>query len=490
MTRLWILGAWLALSLAWMAGDRLVEDGDEAGHVGAAELFDARLDRGEVAGFLDDAWRGDLGEYPPLVPAVVGLAWHLAGPGQPSRLPVRGVNLVGLLLAAWATGRLARELEAAAPGESRVVARGRARRAEAAAFAFVLALPLANGLSRHFMPEGWLVGAVAVAVLLAARAGSRPSAGRALALGLGLGAGLLVKQTFALLAALPVLWAGRRQGWRWLLTALAAGAVAGPWYARHLAEQAAYLGRSAAPEAPAPWAAVLAYYPAVTGWVGLGPVLSLLAAAGWLLALRRRRGGDPAARAAALLGLAWFLGGLAVLTLVPKRYPRLMAPLAPGAALAFAAAFARLRAGPGLAAAGLLAAFGWLGWASWHPVPPPGAVRALHARCIQTWLRPPVDDDLGIGAVVDAARAAPPGPVAVVDGPAIPCAVQTTHDWAWHLGPALRRAGGEREVRTVADPADAAGAAVVVDWRPEAAAGEVVAVPALGRVFRLRVARR
>ncbi len=78
-----LLLLWLALSLAWLRADHLVRDGDEEGHVGAAELFLQQLDEGRMGAFATDALWGDLGEYPPLYPAVVGGWWFLMGGGQP-----------------------------------------------------------------------------------------------------------------------------------------------------------------------------------------------------------------------------------------------------------------------------------------------------------------------------------------------------------------------------------------------------------------------
>src|SRR6056300_1037005 len=91
----WVLG-----SLLWLSDDRLLRDGDEEGHVGAAELMRLHLDGGDWATFAHDAWQGELGEYPPLYPALVGAWWWICGSGQPGSLPIRSVNLLGLLLGA------------------------------------------------------------------------------------------------------------------------------------------------------------------------------------------------------------------------------------------------------------------------------------------------------------------------------------------------------------------------------------------------------
>ena len=46
------VAAWLVASWAWLRSDALLRDGDEEGHVGAAELFRADLLQGDVAGFV------------------------------------------------------------------------------------------------------------------------------------------------------------------------------------------------------------------------------------------------------------------------------------------------------------------------------------------------------------------------------------------------------------------------------------------------------
>lgn len=442
MHRLVLAGLWLIGSLAWIQADRMVRDGDEEGHVGAAELFLQQLRSGELLAFMDDAWRGQLGEYPPLVPALTGAWWKLMGEGAPESLAVRSVGLGSLLLTAWALGQLAHRHD---DGRGHAVT---------AAVGFVLCLPLANGVARHFMPEAPLMAAVALAVWAAVRAGERPSWGRAAFLGGVLGLGLLVKQTFVLTAALPVLVALRRPRLPWLASGLVALVVAGPWYLRHLDAQLRYGSESAGRSGELTLLGEALYYPAATAWAGWGPVLTLGVIGGVAWALRERR-----ARAL-LLPAAWFLGGMLILALIPKKYPRLLLPLLPAGGLVVAVAAARLRR-PWLALIpGLLAAGGWLIFTSVRTLPPPAVVDALDPGCTQLWLRAPIDDDLGLGEVIAAVREAPPGRVAVQRAPEIPCAVQTTHGWFHHLGPALRRAGVERELFEGRD----LGAALQLTW--------------------------
>ncbi len=473
--------AWFVGSLAWLASDHLVRDGDEEGHVGAAELFRVQLAGGDVLGFLRDALVGDLGEYPPLFPALVGLWWQLSGVGQPGHVAVRAVGLLGLLAAALATSALARDLH----GARHWRAGDPPQPAEAAAslaFGLVLCLPLANGLARHFMPEGLLVGAVAVAVWAARRAGTRPGAGTAVVLGVALGLGLLVKQTFVLVAIVPVAVAAWRAG-PWLgLSALTASAIAGPWYARHLGEQLAY-GQQSVQGGSAGVLAHALYYPATAAWLGLGPAVGLLVVGAVGLLLLKAR---DDARPVLAVALAWGLGGLVLLTVVPKKYPRLLAPLTPAAALLVGAAAAHVPRRRLAVAAALAPAATWLVTASLVDVEEPGFVPEVDPRCLQRWLRSPGPSDLGLAAVAAAAAAAPDGPIVVRGGPEIPCAVQTTHAWASHLAPYLRRAGMEREV------VEEGRGAVLVDWTADGPGrtGAWVGVPELGGGFRVTVQGR
>ena len=143
---------WVILSLGWLANDRLVRDGDEEGHVGAAELFLGDLSRGDWLGFFERVWMGNMGEYPQAFTAGVGAWWWAVDGGLPGRPAVRAICLLSLLIASLATARLARRMVKPAQADS----------AELIAMGTVLLLPLANGLTRHFMPEGALIAAVAV----------------------------------------------------------------------------------------------------------------------------------------------------------------------------------------------------------------------------------------------------------------------------------------------------------------------------------------
>lgn len=448
-----LLVLFVGVNAAWLSRDVLVRDGDEEGHVGAAELFLVDLDQGRPGTFLHRALVADMGDYPSLYPATVGLWWWAAGGGPPERPAVRGVSLVWLLLAAGAVGWTCRSLGLGTG---------------ALAAATVLHLPLGVGLARHFMPEGALAATVALAVAAACWQRARPTPGRALVLGLALGLGLLTKQTFPLYAAAPVLFAVR---WRPSLAWSVLGAgIAAPWVVTNWAEQVAYGAASAGYRGDGGWVAHAAYYPLALGSLALGPVWTTLVTAAAALGWRRHR-------FAVGLGLVWLVGGMLLLSAVPKKYDRLLVPLLPAAGLIFAAAAAaRPRLAPWL-----LVGAGWTTWLSLDDpdlAEPAAPLVDFEPGCLQRWLRPPVALDPGFGPVLAAAAQAPDGPVLVREGPPIPCGVQTTFDWAYHLGPALRRGGQERPVVTTGD------AVLVVDFSP-GAVGTAHPVPLLDATYTL-----
>ncbi|MFM2247342.1 MAG: hypothetical protein RL071_3416 [Pseudomonadota bacterium] len=429
-------------------------DGDEEGHLGAAELFAQLYREGRWVEAARDALAGRLGEYPPLWPAMLGLGWWALG-GAPEDLPLRAVPLISMGITAAALSSFTRSLldpeGVDGPG-------GPAARAGRLAAALCLLLPLPVGLARHYMPEAPLMAAVAAAIALGERAAQRPSPGRLVAYGLTLGAALLIKQTAALTLWLPALALALRQGPRGVFPLLVAGLCFAPWLLRNLEDQLQYAQNSADAQ-PAPlWAHALGV-PAQWLWSGLGPPLGLLTLGALAAAAGRRR---LSAWSPALL---WLIGGLLGLWLIPKKYPRLVLPTAPAALPLLAAALA---GGPRWAAPlALSGGAGWLLVASLHRLPEPPLSDVLDPRCPQTWLGPSDPDDLGLGATVAALARLPPGPVAVIAPPAIPCAVQTTHDWVEHLGPRLRRAGQERELHVNPAPADAAAAVFILRFGPD-----------------------
>ena len=430
---------WVGLSVAWLKADVLIRDGDEEGHVGAAELIVGDLRSGDWMGYIERLWMGPMGEYPQAFTAGVGAWWWAWGVGLPSDTTIRMVCLFSLLTTALATARIAR----------RYVPTEQAESGEFIAYFSVLLLPLGNGLTRHFMPEGALMAAVAVSLLLAHRLVERPSIGRAGLLGLSLGLGLLTKQTFPILIVLPLLWVLRRLGRRatsMLLVALSVALVtAGPWWLANASSQLDYgITSMANRSAGGVWAHLL-YYPRILVFIGLGPALTL---AGAWAAFKLWRASDQRGW---IFGLIWLMGGVLLLTLIPKKYPRIAAPLTPAVAIWIAVLWTQ-STGRKLA----LKAFGLgaivsLSWASLRPGTLLQPINPVDLGCPQVWLRSPSAHDLGLAAALDDLSGRPPGDVLVEDDYTIPCDIQTTHSWSNHLAPYLRRAGHDRSVHT--DPA-------------------------------------
>jgi hypothetical protein len=461
-----VVALYLLLNGLWLEADRLVFDGDEAGHVGAAELLAALWREGRLGEALGTTLAGRMGVYPPLYAGVVGAWWALWGLGDPTAVVVQGLNLLWPVLAALAVARLARPL---------------GPRPMLAALLAVLALPLLCGLGRHFMLEGALAAAVAWAVVALESARARPTALRMALLGLALGLAYLVKQTAPLyLLPVVVLRLPRRAN---VLVALGVAALlAAPWTFLNLEQQLGYGGESAAgtPGIALLWH--LGFYPWSLLWVAAGPALVALGLAGVVAGWRSQ----PPQREGLWIAAAWLVGSLLLLCLVPRKYPRLLAPALPALGLWVALAFARWRRGwrAWALGLGLLGAVGWTAAGSLWRLPVPDSARVLDDRCPQVWLRPPSPVDLGLAQAVHAVRHSRPGPVRVVGDLEIPCALQTTHAWSAHIGPALRFAGVDRNLAFEGDEPSSAAlepAALVLSWEGpvEGYQGEPVRFPGL-----------
>ena len=414
----------LILNLWWIQADKLVRDGDEEGHVGAAELFVDDYNNGRFGGALHRAFVSDqMGDYPSLYPASIGTWWWLTGGGQPSRLPVRSFNLIYLLLAAgavyWMRGRI--ETGPALLGASAV-----------------LFLPLSVGIARHFMPEGALAACVALAIAAAVRQRDAPSKRSALLLGFILGAGFLTKQTFPLYVLAPLALLIRPH--RSLLWCLPGIGMALPWAWQNLLGQSSYLTDSAAYGGEAGFFGHLFFYPTALISLGVGPVWGVLLAGAIYMGWKSRH------HRSLILALVWLFGGMLLLTLVPKKYARLLVPLLPACGLIFAVAIAaRPRFGQFL-----LLGVAWTCTASISTqadLRPAQSLVNFEPGQIQTWFRPPDRRDLGFEALRPIAEGNVGVPILVIDAPDL-TPQQTTHAWDQHLGPWLRRAGLDREIYT------------------------------------------
>jgi len=412
----------LVLNLWWIQADQLVRDGDEEGHVGAAELFLHDYHQGQFGTALHRAVISDqMGDYPSLYPATVGTWWWITGSGQPDRLGVRAFNLVFLVLAAGAVFHM----------------RGRVGTGPALVGAtLVLFLPLPVGIARHFMPEGALAACVALAIAAAVRQREAPSRKSALLLGLALGAGILTKQTFPLYVLAPLVFLVRPH--KSLLWCLPGIGLAAPWVWNNLIAQSGYLTDSASYTGDAGFWGHATFYPTALLSLGLGPVWSVLLVGAVYMGWRSEH------KRTVLLGLVWLVGGLDLLSFVPKKYARLMVPLLPACGLLFAAAIA---AKPRFAQF-LILGVAWTTTASISPnadLSPAQSLVDFEPGQIQTWFRAPVSKDLGFEALRPLAEANPDLPILIIDAPEL-TPHQTTPAWDQHLGPWLRRAGLDREV--------------------------------------------
>lgn len=452
--------AYLILGLQWIHTDRLPRDGDEEGHVGAAELVMQAARENPVDG-LGLAVAGDLGHYPPLYPGVVGLYWAATGAGDPGRLAVRGLNLLWPLLAAWSIWAVLRR---SGPVGASVGA------------ALFLWAPGVVGMSRYFMPEGMLIAAVAGVLWGLCWLREERRAWAPVVVGLLVGATLLIKQTGALYLVGPLVF-GLPRDRRGLWVLLVAAFVVAPWYVPHLGAQLDYGSSSVVGDPAVSMWRHLGFYPAALVLGLLGPAFALM--------LLPDRKGEPTPRSFERV-LAWVaLGsGLILLFFIPKKYPRLLLPLLPAVFLLVGQHW------QGIKQRGIwvtLAAFaiGWTAGLSAGAFTLPRSVQVIDGRCPQQWIRGAVSDDWGLGRVIEAARSAPAGGVFVQDPPEIPCTLQTTFAWDHHLGPALRRAGEDRPVA-----ADANTAALWVQWgsAQAAPAKDSVFVPTLGRWFQIHIA--
>jgi MFS family permease len=473
-----LLVCWTAMQVAWLQLDERIVEGDVMGNVGAAELFRVDRWRLSIPEVLARSYLDDYGEYPALYPALLGIGLAAVGATD---LDGDAPALMGLafawlaVLATWALGL--------ALGGGRVAWHGAA---------LLLLSPLWTGMQRHVLLENGVIAGVTVvaaASLLALRAeqGGRLRAawGLWLLAGLAAGGALLVKQT-AVLFLVPIaavglaggILAGGAADWARqlrgpLLAAASAVLLAAPWYLRHGAAHDSYLVRSlhANPDAVGPLHQI-AYYPLVLLQLTYAPA-ALAALAGLAIWVHRRTGPpEPSDGPAEPADDSWSRWGrlglpllaalvsIALLMLLPKKYPRLVVTVLPLLSVAFAVHFVRWpRLQRGLAFAALTAALLASSFALGPLSSLLGVTRAglvdVDERCFQSWVEPPSSPGLDWPALLAALEQAGGAGAAYRVGadrwPAPPCAHQTTHDLGQHLRVRVRRAGLEARVLAAED---------------------------------------
>jgi hypothetical protein len=362
----------------------------------------------------------------------------------------------------------------------------------AAAFA---TFPMATSLGRQAMPEPFLTLWAALALWAAIETRGFTRTGPTLLLAAVTLAGALTKQTFPLYVAGPLValsLPGLRRHPARVLPRLALWlALAAPlpllWLGLHREAQQAYALQSTAAKAPSDLIDQLAYYPVVLAGTGVGllwtgPLLlgmALLATPRRLLPgrllprrllprrllprrllPRRLLPGRLLPRRLLprrLLPLVLLLSVVATLTVMPRKYPRLIVPALPLAAATLAIGLGQLhRRGLRRAVMAVSLIAGALQQAAVaFPTPLPSSLglweppllERIDPGCPQVWIRRPSSDDLGFDAVIDALRAAGGTtggmPVVFVLEPEIPCRYETTFGYTYHLAEYARRRGLE-----------------------------------------------
>ena len=407
MERFRIIAAifWVTLQIFWLHTDQLIRDGDEEGHVGAAELINEQIANHGWLSFITTTWWQDLGEYPPIFASYLGGWWHIFST-QPEELMFRAAGIPLVLCAAWAISETTRMRG----GEYRL------------AFALTLSLPLVVGLSRHSMIENLIVPTTALAAWSLERNTRHYTKG--ILFGLFVGLGLLSKQTFViagvgliflvhnikiLYGAIPVI----------LLMTLG-------WYIPQFGEQQQYIQQSIQANSLSSFFVQFLSPFAYLAWDVSGPII-------FMTFLLKRPWKHPQKSY-----LWWFLIGLLLCILIPKKYPRLMI----GLCVPLILLIAQKKSKWDSLLMGI--AFFWMLLASFVSIPNnPIHPYVDSERCPQVWLRPPFSYDLGLQKITAYVQSRKEKSIYVQEAPKIPCSLQTTHDFSYHLEIYLRRHGQE-----------------------------------------------
>lgn len=330
---LWIIiGAAVALILAWGAAEKGPPHWDDSWYLAAAvRLFD-RFAQDGVAGY----WRGfehALGDKAPLITVLPFPFFCLIGR---SVFVIYLANSLGCILLGAGIYAFCRKFFS--------------ERVSLLAVFFALSAPLLAGLSRLFLPEYWLTTLV---VLSFAALAQWETTGRwrwLLWLGVLCGLGLLMKITFPAFVApaiAVVLWRKHRKS----VLRMAAGAVliaapllliAGSWYGHNWESvtrrsfQETYFVPAHPTERQSPPAMAAEYVSLIFNY-GVSSVHVLAAGAGLAAWLAARRRGKVLGAAGAYVA-AWVIA-LPVFALSENRDLRLIAPMVPAFAIATAAVF-------------------------------------------------------------------------------------------------------------------------------------------------------
>ena len=151
-------------------------------------------------------------------------------------------------------------------------------------------------------------------------------------------------------------------------------------------------------------------------WDGLGPILTI----GLLLALRSSL--TPKRPKSLIL---WLCGGIFLLILLPKQYPRLLLPVLPAAVCMVAVWLAGRSSKQQITFLALAVAWIHGGTVVQYPVSP--LYQMGDDGCPQHWLRPPLAADFGLSEITQKVVESAPTGVWLVTDREVPCEIQTTH---------------------------------------------------------------
>lgn len=312
------LAVLLAVNILWFRKDDAPPIYDMAYHLSLGWQARKALGNGDLAGLftLSDY-------YPPLVHWTLAIAYFATGP-RPAAVLLANLGWAALL----------------ALSMYRIGCRMAGPWSAAAAAVAAIWLPMNAWWSREAMLDVPLTACVAAATLLLIEACDSTDRWHWLALGLALGLGMLVKWTFILFLAPPlVLCMIRRMRQRrqspgkvspvahWLDAALVAVVVAFPWYILHLQNLrkrfSATMAEGLAEGDPSvgSLSSVTFYIQSLLSY-HLFAVFFVLAVIGVLVALHRRNRVD-------LVLLIQLAGGWVFLTLLANKDPRYLMPLVP-----------------------------------------------------------------------------------------------------------------------------------------------------------------
>ena len=434
-----VIACWYTINLQWMVKDKLLRDGDEEGHVGAMELFkDMWIEDGLYIWFIE-IWHGDYGEYPPLFAGLMGAWWgvitQIFGTTPPSDILIRSGLLIWPLLTALATARIAFLLK----WEWRLAGLA------------TLLTPLTVGVGRHFMLEPMMTALSTMSIAAAFEWKERPTIPMAILTGCLLGLGALTKQTMIVVAPIVILSCFIRSSARWhlLWIALPCLLIISPWFIEQMEAQEQYITMSIEGKQDTGLWDHVGFYP-VTIFYSLGllvPMFGLFKNIIW--------------KKLPIPVWSW-LATLVLFILIPKQYPRLLLPWIPVIPLLWAAGAIRIQNRSlqyitlffctGIGFIGLQPQLDFqkslqTGYEKW-------IFAKIDDGCPQVWIRNPSDNDGDLSTIIQHLDDTMKKTIAISGNPQIPCHIQTTHEWRYHLEPYLRRRDIDVNIVDVSDFAD------------------------------------